>query len=58
MLEKKDDEKEFVRALRCKHKVARTKFEDLQGIARTTTTLSKSTRSSKVASSKSDENQV
>ena len=54
MLEKKDDAKEFVRALRCKHKVAKTKFEDMQGIARTTTTLSKSTRSSKVAS-KSDE---
>ena len=55
MLELKDDAKEFVRALRCKHKVAKTKFEDMQGITRTTRTLSKSTKSSTVASSKSDD---
>ena len=52
MLEAKDDAKEFVRALRCKYKVAKTKYEDMQGVPRTTTTLSKSSRA---ASSKSEE---
>ena len=55
MLEAKDDAKEFVRALRCKYKVAKTKYEDMQGVPRTTTTLSKSKRTSRAASSKSEE---
>ena len=54
LLHAQEDAKEFVRALRCKYMVAKTKLQDMTGVPRTMTTFRKPGTTRGVASSTSD----